>query len=195
MNADFAKALVNIAMELKNPGFDSTNPHYKNRYASLAGARNTIVPIAAKHGVAHLQELTSDAEGVSCETVLVHVSGEERKCGALHLPAAKHDPQGFGSAATYARRYSLLAAFGVVGDDDDDANEGSKAYSERPTQARSAGPTASDVIPLGKHAGKKWSEASTEYLSALLDMPEAPKELKSGAQREIDRRDRARTPA
>lgn len=134
MNPDFAKALVAIASELKNPAFDSTNPHYRNKYASLAGARNTITPVAAKHGVSVLQELTSDESGVSCETVLVHLSGEERKCGRLHLPAAKHDPQGFGSAATYARRYSLLAAFNIVGDDDDDAEAATKTANDPPPQ-------------------------------------------------------------
>jgi hypothetical protein len=42
--------------------------------------------------------------------------------GPLVMPASKPDSQGLGSAATYARRYALMAVCGVVGDEDDDAN-------------------------------------------------------------------------
>jgi hypothetical protein len=41
------------------------------------------------------------------------------ECGKLHVPAVKHDAQGFGSALTYARRYSLMAACGIAPEDDD----------------------------------------------------------------------------
>jgi len=37
----------------------------------------------------------------------------------LHVPASKHDAQGYGSALTYARRYSLMAACGIAPEDDD----------------------------------------------------------------------------
>jgi len=119
-----AAALVEVQLELKNPKFDSTNPHFKNKYPSLAGCRDTIMPIAAKHGIAILQNLVTNPDGVGCETILIHKSGQQMRFGPLYLPASKHDPQGFGSCATYARRYSLLAAFNVVGDEDDDANKG-----------------------------------------------------------------------
>ena len=35
------------------------------------------------------------------------------------MPATKFDPQGFGSALSYARRYSLMAACGIAPEDDD----------------------------------------------------------------------------
>jgi hypothetical protein len=41
------------------------------------------------------------------------------ECGMLHVPATKMDAMGFGSALTYARRYSLLAATGLAPEDDD----------------------------------------------------------------------------
>jgi hypothetical protein len=53
------------------------------------------------------------------ETIFVHESGEVMECGLLHVPASKQDPQGYGSALTYARRYSLLAATGLAPEDDD----------------------------------------------------------------------------
>jgi hypothetical protein len=53
------------------------------------------------------------------ETVFVHESGEMLECGIVHFPAVKHDPQGYASALTYARRYSLMAACGIAPEDDD----------------------------------------------------------------------------
>lgn len=35
------------------------------------------------------------------------------------MPVSKHDAQGYGSAITYGRRYSLLTACGVAPEDDD----------------------------------------------------------------------------
>jgi hypothetical protein len=53
------------------------------------------------------------------ETMFIHESGEMLECGTLHVPASKQDPQGYGSALTYARRYSLMAACGIAPEDDD----------------------------------------------------------------------------
>jgi hypothetical protein len=42
------------------------------------------------------------------------------------VPATKQDAQGYGSALTYARRYSLMAACGIA-PEDDDGNAASKS--------------------------------------------------------------------
>jgi len=55
----------------------------------------------------------------------------------LHVPSAKNDPQGYGSALTYARRYSLMAACGIA-PEDDDGNAASK------TPAKAAKPAEQD---------------------------------------------------
>lgn len=115
-------ALAKAQTEMSNPGFDSTNPHFRNKFASLAAVRNAVVPILAKHGIAMCQDLCSVDGSVACTTILMHASGQRLTFGPLVLPVSKNDAQGFGSAATYARRYSLMAVAGVVGDDDDDAN-------------------------------------------------------------------------
>jgi hypothetical protein len=66
-----------------------------------------------------MQRTYESKDGVMVETVFVHESGEVMECGLLHVPAGKQDPQGYGSALTYARRYSLLAATGLAPEDDD----------------------------------------------------------------------------
>ena len=115
-------ALAKAQYEMSNPGFDSVNPHFKSKYASLAAVRNAIVPILAKHGIACVQEVLTSAVGrIGCATRLIH-EGQWIEFDPLFLPASKQDAQGYGSASTYARRYSLQAVAGVVGDEDDDGN-------------------------------------------------------------------------
>lgn len=137
--AAIAAALAKAQAELKNPPYDSKNPHFRNSYASLASVRDTITPVLAAHGIAVLQLLGKSEVGVSCETVLTHASGEWIS-STIELPATKQDAQGYGSACTYARRYALMAIVNVVGDEDDDANEASK-----PAPVKAARPTQQDV--------------------------------------------------
>jgi hypothetical protein len=151
-----AAALADAQLEMKNPGFDATNPHFKNRFATLAAVRNAVIPVLAKHGIAVSQDLTTEGGGISCCTLLLHSSGQSLSFGPLSLPASKADAQGFGSAATYARRYSLMAVAGVVGDDDDDGNK------------------AVETVPLVDPA--KVKQFADEYRLALaLDVQEEDK--------------------
>src|SRR6267142_3894487 len=111
-----AGALAKAQSEMANPAFDTVNPHFRNRFASLAAVRNAVVPVMAKHGIFVAQDLVSHEGLVSCTTILTHSSGQQMRFGPLVLPVAKNDAQGFGSAATYCRRYSLMAVACVVGD-------------------------------------------------------------------------------
>jgi hypothetical protein len=103
----------------------ATNPHFKSRYADLAACVEAVIGGLNDNGIALIQRTSLDDAGVTVETVFLHESGEMLECGKLHVPAAKHDPQGYGSALTYARRYSLMAACGIA-PEDDDGNAGSK---------------------------------------------------------------------
>jgi hypothetical protein len=97
----------------------STNPHFKSKYADLANCVEAVVDALNANGIALMQRTFECKDGVMVETVFVHESGEVMECGMLHVPAGKQDPQGYGSALTYARRYSLLAATGLAPEDDD----------------------------------------------------------------------------
>lgn len=103
----------------------SSNPHFKSRYADLAACVEAVIDSLNTNGIALIQQTHECADGVIVETVFVHESGETYSAGKLHVPAAKHDPQGYGSALTYARRYSLMAAAGIA-PEDDDGNAASK---------------------------------------------------------------------
>lgn len=114
-----AASLVKAKKDFQPVLKDAKNPHFKSSYASLAGSLAAVEPALLANGIALIQRTFEDATGVTVETVLVHESGETLECGRLHLPAVKQDAQGYGSALTYARRYSLMAALGIAPEDDD----------------------------------------------------------------------------
>jgi len=114
-----AAALVKAQKEFGPALKSSTNPHFKSRYADLAACVEAVIDALNNNGIALTQRLSPCDDGVTVETVFVHESGEVINCGQLHVPAAKQDPQGYGSALTYARRYSLMAACGIAPEDDD----------------------------------------------------------------------------
>ena len=119
--AALVKAQRGFAPALKT----STNPHFRSKYVDLAGCVEAVVDSLNAAGIALIQRTSQDDTGVTVETVFVHESGQMLECGKLHVPAAKQDPQGYGSALTYARRYSLMAACGIA-PEDDDGNAASK---------------------------------------------------------------------
>ena len=97
----------------------SSNPHFKSKFAPLDVCLEAVDAACLDNGIAVYQETFLDDTGITVETVFLHESGESLRCGKLHVPAAKQDPQGYGSALTYARRYSLLTACGIAPEDDD----------------------------------------------------------------------------
>lgn len=118
---ELAKAMAKAQVEMRNPKFDAVNPHFRNKFASLAAIRDAVIPVFSKYGIAVSQEISSTDTGIACTTILMHESGQWAAFGPLVMPASKNDAQGRGSAATYAKRYSLQSVAGVVGDEDDDA--------------------------------------------------------------------------
>lgn len=128
--AAFVKAQMAFAPALKT----NTNPHFKSRYVGLDGCIEAVIDALNANGIALLQPTHEDSTGVTVETLFIHESGEVLSGGKLHVPAPKQDPQGYGSALTYARRYSLMSACGIA-PEDDDGNAASKAQAKGPDVA------------------------------------------------------------
>ena len=116
---NIATALVKAQQAFGPALKTSTNPHFRSRYADLSACVEAVIEGLNGAGIALVQRTSEDTTGVTVETVFIHESGEMLECGKLHVPAAKQDPQGYGSALTYARRYSLMAACGIAPEDDD----------------------------------------------------------------------------
>ena len=115
----------------------SSNPHFRSRYADLSACVEAVIDSLNDNGIALIQPTHECESGVLVETLFIHESGETLSAGKLHVPASKNDAQGYGSALTYARRYSLMAACGIA-PEDDDGNAASKA----PTQTIKKKPAA-----------------------------------------------------
>lgn len=116
--ANIAPALVKAQAEIKAALRDSTNPHFRSKYADLSSVVDAVKPALLKHGIAFLQGVHDAVDGVAVETMLLHTSGEWIS-STLRIPAVKQDAQGYGSAITYGRRYGLQSMCGVPAEDDD----------------------------------------------------------------------------
>ena len=93
----------------------------------------------------------------------------KRGCRVVNaILSGKSNPaQEQGSALTYARRYSLLMAFGLATDDDDAE---SLSINKEPTLEDAK----SYVLTFGKNAGKKLGEIDKSYLNWLREYGKDP---------------------
>ena len=131
------ESLLKAQAEIRNPPKDSINPHFKSRYADLATVRDCVVPVLVKHGLSVVQ-LPCDLDGSpALTTVLVHQSGEYFET-TIRLHPVKQDPQGVGSALTYARRYALQSLVCIAAEDDDDGNAASQPSGQRQQNPQAA---------------------------------------------------------
>jgi hypothetical protein len=162
-----ASALVKAQREFGPALKSSTNPHFRSKYADLAACIEAVIGSLNNQGI-YLMQLTEEHEGgVKVSTVFIHESGEQMSGGSLFMPATKQDAQGFGSALSYARRYSLMAACGIAPEDDD----GNQATKSAPVaQPIKAVPKAQETSPPKKMEGRdsQWqlkvtSEPGTDW--------------------------------
>lgn len=133
-----AAALTEAQKEIEGAAKDKFNPGYKSKYADLSSVMDACKPALSKNGFAIIQGAEPSDTGTLClTTMLLHKSGQWIS-GTMTLPLAKQDPQGYGSALTYARRYGLAAIAGVCPEDDDaqSAVRSSQTYEEYPQATR-----------------------------------------------------------
>lgn len=114
-----------------------SNPAFKSRYADLGACIEAVAEALNDAGLALVQRVHEVESGVCVETLFIHESGQVISGGRLRVPAAKNDPQGYGSALTYARRYSLMSACGHA-PEDDDGLAAAKATQAKRQQAQQA---------------------------------------------------------
>jgi hypothetical protein len=114
-----SKALVQAQRNIKFAIKDSTNPHFKSRYADLGSVIDAVKPALNEAGIAFLQTASASEAGfISLTTRLIHESGEWIEDTA-NCPLQKNDAQGVGSCMSYLRRYNLSSICGLYQDDDD----------------------------------------------------------------------------
>jgi hypothetical protein len=181
---EFINALILFRSILVQPKKDGVNPHYKSKYATLDSVVAAIDDAAEKANLTYVQ-MTDYRDGAFVLiTTIMHTSGESIS-GSYVLPSTGK-PQEIGSALTYARRYALSAAFGVVADEDDDGNSAAPVI-KQPTQAETeafknykaaikACASLDELKALWVTASKNIARLPAEYVAELNDVKEETKQ-------------------
>lgn len=144
--AALIKAQSEFAVIRKTKAAKNSNGKIMYMYADLEDVLNAVRPSLNKHGLLLTQDITCDGDIACVTTTIASADGNAITSGATRIPAipqaAMSKAQAFGSAITYARRYSLSAFLGISTDDDDDG--------------RGAGPASPSPQPEPAKAVKKF---------------------------------------
>lgn len=165
-----ATALAKAQATYKPAIKDAANPFFKSKYVALDGAIDACREALTSNGIAVVQATGYDGDKLILNTMLIHSSGEFIG-GTYPIKAIKEDPQGIGSAVTYARRYSLMALVGLAAEDDDGnaasgnpsapakvASKTGEAATKKPTwtadQTKEVGSIFAEVYAIGGTTGE-----------------------------------------
>lgn len=134
---DLAAALAKAQGQMENASKDSTNPHFKSKYADLASVWDACRKALSENGLSVIQPAGGGPETVTVTTRLMHTSGQWIE-ESITMKPMQMTPQGIGSTVTYCRRYALASMVGVAPDEDDDGNAASQpspqSYEKRQPQ-------------------------------------------------------------
>jgi hypothetical protein len=154
MSPDISKisaALARAQGKLGHPKKDKTGQvgQQKTKYADMESVVDCIKQVLAEEGIAYWQPLSSPEPGlVACSTVLM-CEGQWLAHEPLVLNGG-NTAQSMGSACTYARRYTLLGAFGLAPEDDDGA---AASIAPPPPRSRQQRPAPRDEAPAAEDPG------------------------------------------
>ena len=139
-------ALAKAQGQMSHASKDSTNPHFKSKYADLASVWQACREPLALNGLAVTQTLDVAGERQVLITTLGHTSGQWMK-SIIALPLQRAGAQEIGSCMSYCRRYALAAMVGVY-QDDDDGEAASKSYRQNnaATPSATSQPIAEDQL-------------------------------------------------
>lgn len=124
-----ADALCAAQKQMQNPKKDKTarvrtksGGEYTYSYTTLDAVLDVVRPALNEQGVFLSQHSESASGGMLLHTRVMYGDAVQE----LDVTPYQYDkdPQEFGKRETYARRYSLLKAFGLAGDDDTDGDTG-----------------------------------------------------------------------
>ena len=138
INDKLIGALIKAQSEMTFASKTGTNPHFKSGYAPLETVIDAVKNPLNDNGIFYLQKVYL-AEGGQCVETEFHGHGGVIKAGRVYVPADKQTPQGYGSALTYAKRYSLITACGLPSEDDD-GNSAESNYKAKPQAKPKAEP-------------------------------------------------------
>ena len=125
--AQFTKLLAEAQAEMKNPPKSKKGQkgNQTYMYATLDSVLEIVRPPLNKRGIFIWQESESANGGMLLRTKVAYM--DCARTLDVKPYEYRQDPKDFGAAESYARRYSLLMAFGLAGEDDNDGTVSAKA--------------------------------------------------------------------
>jgi hypothetical protein len=169
---ELAKAMLKVRAELQPALKDRENPFTRSNYATLNSVMDACRDALVNNGVWLVQHPVPTENGsLGLVTKLVHAESGQWHSSLMVMPLPKADPQGYGSALTYARRYSLSALIGIVTEDDDDGEAASGNRASR--QARTGMPRAGARKQQNDDSGARPQnqQATADTSNILSSMP------------------------
>lgn len=156
MSTGLYPALLAAQGEIGTLPKDAINPAFRSKYTPLDTIVEHVGPILNKHGLVWMA-MPSFAQDTGAPTLryrITHAATGESYGSEMPLLLVKTDPQGQGSAITYARRYALTSVLNLVADADDDG-EATRAAARDGEKPRSASKPAAKPAAAKKTADSK----------------------------------------
>jgi ERF superfamily len=169
---ELATALAKAQSVMEGAKKDSSNPHFKSKYADLESVWDAARKPLTDNGLAVVQipmEL-NERNIMRLKTILIHSSGEFIG-GIIEIPISKADAQGIGSAITYARRYALAAIVGISPEEDDGegaVGRGTKQQQTSSQQTPPSPPADSDMVTKLRNGLLDLAKGDEEEAAAIL---------------------------
>lgn len=121
---ELALALIEVQKQMSPAAKDAKNPFIGNNYATLNSVIEACREPLLKNGILLTQIPVPPPDYLGggylgLMTKLIHAESGQWQASLTVIPLPKADPQGMGSAITYARRYALTAMLGMITEDDD----------------------------------------------------------------------------
>ena len=173
---ELAKAMLKVQSTLQPAFKDRENTFSKSRYATLNSVMDACREALITNGIWLVQHPVPVENGhLGLLTKLVHTESGQWQSSLMTMPLPKSDPQGYGSALTYARRYSLSALVGIVTEDDDDG-EGAKIPEKSGTASkRGRNAPQTHEVPPGRTTPASPQKNASEPTPGEAHFPGLPK--------------------
>ncbi len=181
LSGKFAQALVKAQGEIEGAKKGKTNPAFRSKYADLGACWDACRDALQDNGIAVLQIPTEAAPGyVGLRTMLVFGPTGETLSETASIPIKDaSNPQAYGSALTYVRRYALCSFIGICPEDDDGNKASQQAQpapaNYRPTSSNAESTTASVQSYTATFGSKQTVDAMkavySEVKASSLDEP------------------------
>ncbi len=153
---ELAKSMIDVQQELVPALKDGVNDYTQSSYATLKSVMEVCKSILLSHGIWLTQyPVPVNSGNLGLVTKIVHAASGQWQSSLIEMPLAKSDPQGYGSAITYARKYGLSAMIGIITEDDDGEGAMNRDLG-RPSQENNDNHSNNNIKQLPKLDGVKY---------------------------------------